>query len=260
MRPSATAAASFSASSSTSCYSPSPSGQQSLRSPSRSGSPFWLPSCSALSTRSRLVYPSGTPPYATTQTNSVRDIALARLRDGPRHSSSYAVPLSNSDIGMLTYNSPRLRPRNSLPEDSPPTDAFRLRPVSEDVQQNALYQRMLEERPLPPIPARNPSRPSIYSAVLASPLSDPFINDSALPQPIRLSAREGGVTIRQVPPSSCMFSPVVVVLSTPLTISTRCFAHLSFHSFYNIASPLGGRTRPSYDIGTMRTRIGQRRT
>jgi len=119
---------------------------------------------------------------------------------------------------MLTYNSPRLRPRNSLPEDSSPTDAFRLRPVSEDVQQNALYQRMLEERPLPPIPARNPSRPSIYSAVLASPLSDPFINGSALAQPIRLSAREGGVTIRQVPPSSCMFSPVVVVLSTPLTI------------------------------------------
>lgn len=158
------------------------------------------------------------PPYATTQTNSVRDIALARLRDGPGHNSSYAVPLSNSDIEMLTYNSPRLRPRNSLPEDSPPTDAFRLRPVSEDVQQNALYQRMLEERPLPPIPARNPSRPSIYSAVLASPLSDPFINGSALPQPIRLSAREGGVTIRQVPPSSCMFSPVVVVLSTPLTI------------------------------------------
>ncbi|THY72632.1 hypothetical protein D6C86_06038 [Aureobasidium pullulans] len=129
-------------------------------------------------------------------------ITLARLRDGPRHNSSYAVPLSNSDIEMLTYNSPRLRPRNSLPEDSPPTDAFRLRPVSEDVQQNALYQRMLEERPLPPIPARNPSRPSIYSAVLASPLSDPFINGSALPQPIRLSAREGGVTIRQVPPSS----------------------------------------------------------
>ncbi|THW86589.1 hypothetical protein D6D15_07263 [Aureobasidium pullulans] len=86
--------------------------------------------------------------------------------------------------------------------NSPPTDAFRLRPVSEDVQQNALYQRMLEERPLPPIPARNPSRPSIYSAVLASPLSDPFINGSALPQPIRLSAREGGVTIRQVPASS----------------------------------------------------------
>lgn len=119
---------------------------------------------------------------------------------------------------MLTYNSPRLRPRNSLPEDSPPTHASRPRPISEDVQQNALYQRMLEERPLPPIPARNPSRPSIYSAVLASPLSDPFINGSALPQPIRLSAREGGVTIRQVPPSSCRFSPVVVVLSPPLTI------------------------------------------
>lgn len=119
---------------------------------------------------------------------------------------------------MLTYNSPRLRPRNSLPGDSPPTDAFRLRPVSEDVQQNALYQRMLEERPLPPIPARNPSRPSIYSGVLASPLSDPFISGSALPQPIRLSARKGGVTIRQVPPSSCMLSPVVVVMSTPLTI------------------------------------------
>lgn len=129
---------------------------------------------------------------------------------------------------MLTYNSPRLRPRNPLPDDSPPTDAFRLRPVSEDVQQNALYQRMLEERPLPPIPARNPSRPSIYSAVLASPLSDPFINGGALPQPIRLSAREGGVTIRQVPPSSCMFSIVVVLVSALLTIWIRCFAYLSF--------------------------------
>ncbi|TIA59622.1 hypothetical protein D6C77_04726 [Aureobasidium pullulans] len=137
--------------------------------------------------------------------------------------------------------------------NSPPTDAFRLRPVSEDVQQNALYQRMLEERPLPPIPARNPSRPSIYSAVLASPLSDPFINGSALPQPIRLSAREGGVTIRQVPAFSCMFNLVFVFLSVLLTTRIRCFAYLSF---YTIASPLGGRKRQNYDDGTMRLRIG----
>jgi len=153
--------------------------------------------------------------------------ALARLREGTRYNPSYIVPLSDTDIEMLTYNSPRLRPRTALPLDSPPSYAYRPHPDSEDVQQSAIYQHMLAERPLPPIPARNPSRSSIRSAVLTSPLSDPFITDAARPGAIRLSAREGGITIRQVPQSSCSFDLTNLFSYHLLTHSSSRFARLT---------------------------------
>jgi hypothetical protein len=125
--------------------------------------------------------------------------ALGHLRYDParRGSGNYIMPLSDEEIEL--YHIAR-SPQPSL---------------NEDITEEEAYRQLLATRPLPPPSVASPPRRGSPFPTLISPLSDPFIQrEDMVNNGQRLSAHEGGRTLRLVPESSGKLDPVFAHVRT----------------------------------------------
>jgi hypothetical protein len=140
--------------------------------------------------------------------------AFGHLRYDPaqRASGGYILPISDEEIEL--YHIAR-SPQPSL---------------NEDISEEEAYRQLLATRPLPPPPVASPPRRGSPFPTLISPLSDPFIqrNDMVVNSQ-RLSAHEGGRTLRLVPESSGKFDPVH---------THSCTSNHLYSGFPNLMEPL----------------------
>jgi hypothetical protein len=138
-------------------------------------------------------------------------IAFGHLRYDPaqRGSGGYILPISDEEIELYHL------------AHSPQST------VNEDITEEEAYRQFLATRPLPPPPVASPPRRGSPFPTLISPLSDPFIqSDDMVTNSQRLSAHEGGRTLRLVPESSGKLD----LLRLPLTLIDKYssgFTHLT---------------------------------
>jgi hypothetical protein len=147
-------------------------------------------------------------PYA--QLTCLRAIALGHLRYDPaqRGSGGYVLPMSDEEIELYHFaHSPQ-------------------RSVNEDIAEEEAYRQLLATRPLPPPPAASPPRRDSPFPTLISPLSDPHIQQNDMfNSSQRLSAHEGGRTLRIVPESSGELDPIYTHVFATDQLYSR-FPHL----------------------------------
>jgi hypothetical protein len=125
--------------------------------------------------------------------------ALGNLRYDParRGSGNYIMPLGDEEVEL--YHIAR-SPQPSL---------------NEDINEEEAYRQLLATRPLPPPPVASPPRRGSPFPTLISPLSDPFIQrNDMVNSSQRLSAQEGGRTLRLVPESSGKSDPIYTHVCT----------------------------------------------
>jgi hypothetical protein len=129
----------------------------------------------------------------------LRAIALGHLRYDPaqRGSGGYILPISDEKIELyyLSHSPQRI--------------------VNDDIAEEEAYRQLLATRPLPPPPIASPPRRGSPFPTLISPLSDPFIQrNDIVANSQRLSAHEGGRTLRLVPESSGKSDPIYTHVCT----------------------------------------------